>query len=189
MENVELKAGDVLLIVDVQQDFLPPKGALKVPGGDEIIPILNSWIGRFSKLGLPIVASRDWHPEDHCSFIENGGSWPRHCVQGSPGAEFPDDLQLPASTIIVSKGTTKEKDAYSAFEGTDLADRLRQLGTKRLFVGGVATDYCVKATVLDALSNGFDVVVIKDAIRGVDIAPDDSIAALNEMERQGAAIL
>ncbi len=188
MEPLKPQKGDALLIVDVQNDFLPPDGALMVEGGDEIIPVLNQWIRQFSNLGLPVIASRDWHPENHCSFVENAGQWPRHCVQGSHGAEFPKDLELPKETLIVSKGTASEKDAYSAFEDTGLSKKLRELGVKRLFVGGLATDYCVKASVLDALPLGFEVIVLKDAVRGVNMNPDDSKIALEEMERKGALI-
>ncbi len=180
-----LQPGDALVIVDVQNDFLPG-GRLAVPEGDAVVPPLNAWIRQFQQAGLPVVATRDWHPADHCSFQAQGGPWPPHCVAGSTGAEFAPGLKLPDDVIVVSKATTPDKDAYSGFEGTDLAERLRNLGVKRLFVGGLATDYCVLNTVLDALKNGFETWVITDAIRAVNVNPDDGDKALERMRQAGA---
>ena len=180
-----LQPGDALVIVDVQNDFLPG-GQLPVPEGDAVIPSLNAWIRVFRTADLPIVATRDWHPADHCSFQARGGPWPPHCVAGTPGAEFAPGLKLPENAIVVSKATTPDRDAYSGFEGTDLAERLRELGVKRLFVGGLATDYCVLNTVLDALKEGFETYVITDAIRAVNVNPDDGDKALEQMRNAGA---
>ncbi len=177
--------GDALLIVDVQNDFLPG-GSLAVPDGDAVIAPLNHSIELFRRAGLPVFATRDWHPPDHCSFQARGGTWPPHCVAGSDGAAFAPDLQLPDDTVVISKATRPDKDAYSGFEDTDLAERLRAAGVKRLFVGGLATDYCVLNTVKDALQEGFEVVVLEDAIRAVNVQPDDGARAIAEMKQRGA---
>ena len=179
-------AGDLLLIVDLQNDFLPG-GALAVPRGDEVIPVLNRYIDRFSGLGLPVVATRDWHPADHCSFLSRGGIWPAHCVAGSAGAASSATLPLPESALIVSKGTGADQEAYSGFAGTELERHLRDRKLRSLFVGGLATDYCVLNTVIDALKLGFGVVLLRDAIRAVDVRPGDGERAIREMLDQGAA--
>lgn len=185
MDSIQLAPGDALLIVDVQNDFLPA-GNLAVPFGDEVVPVLNRYIARFAQLGLPVYATRDWHPGNHCSFQPQGGIWPPHCIAGSAGAQFPATLRLPPQATVVSKATTPEHDAYSGFEGTDLAERLRQERVRRLFIGGLATDYCVLNTVIDALRLGFQVRLLRDAIRAVDVHPGDGLAAIGEMVRQGA---
>ena len=182
------RPGDALIVVDVQNDFLPG-GALAVPHGDEVIPVLNEWIDRFRAAGLPIVATRDWHPPDHCSFSPQGGPWPVHCVAGTHGAAFAPGLRLPPDTIVISKATRSDREAYSGFQGTELAERLRELGVRRIYVGGLATDYCVLNTVRDALREGFDVIVLRDAVRAVDVQPGDGERALAEMERLGARIV
>lgn len=180
--------GDALLIVDVQRDFLPG-GALSVKEGDKVIGPINRLISLFSKRSLPIFATRDWHPEDHSSFKEFGGIWPSHCVAESKGAAFPEDLRLPNDAIIISKGTKREKDAYSGFEGTILFEDLKKLDVKRLFVTGLATDYCVLNTVLDALRLGFECIVIEDAIRAVDLKEGDGQRAIKRMKDKGAIFL
>ena len=182
---MDLQAGDALLIADVQNDFLPD-GALGVLHGDEIVPILNRYAEAFYSRGLPVFASRDWHPPNHCSFREQGGIWPIHCVRGSRGAEFHSDFHLPPSAIVISKATDPRKEAYSAFEGTDLNERLRAAGVRRLFIGGLATDYCVLNTVRDALARGYDVCLLKDGIRAVNLQPDDGRKAEDKMVRLGA---
>jgi len=186
--TIELGEGDVLLIVDVQRDFLPG-GALAVPRGDEVVPALNAYLARWRQLRLPVMASRDWHPPDHCSFVSRGGPWPTHCVAGSPGARFPETLELPPETIVVSKATHPDREAYSAFEGTDLDERLQAVGARRLFVGGLATDYCVRATVDDALARGYPVVVLADAVRAVERQPGDGARALEAMQARGAIVI
>jgi len=178
-------AGDALIIVDVQNDFLPG-GALAVPGGDAVVPALNRYVEGFDHRGLPVFATRDWHPRAHCSFRERGGPWPPHCIAGTPGAEIAPGLNLPQGARLISKATRAEADAYSGFQGTDLASQLRQLHCTRVFIGGLATDYCVRASALDALAEGFEVVVLEDAVRAVDVHPGDGRRALEEMLSRGA---
>jgi len=177
--------GDALLIVDVQNDFLPG-GNLAVPHGDEVVPALNRAIGAFEAQGLPVYATRDWHPERHCSFRAQGGPWPPHCVAHTRGAEFAPALRLPPAATVISKATSADRDAYSGFEGTDLDRRLRAAGVRRLFVGGLATDYCVLNTVRDALQLGYEVQLLTDAIRAVDVQPGDGQRAEAEMTSLGA---
>jgi nicotinamidase/pyrazinamidase len=184
----KFQPGDALLIVDPQKDFCPG-GSLAVPGGDEIVPVLNEWIEAAREAGCPIYVSRDWHPRRHASFRERGGPWPPHCVQDTPGAEFHPGLAIPSGAVVVSKGTDPDRDAYSAFDGTGLAARLREAGVRRLWVGGLATDYCVRASVLDALREGFEVSVVRDAVRAVDVRPGDGEQALREMQAAGAQVV
>lgn len=184
----EKRAG--LLVVDVQNDFVPG-GALPVPEGDRVVPVLNEYVRRFRAAGLPVYFSRDWHPEQTKHFAAYGGAWPPHCVQGTWGAEFHPDLDVPPEAVIVTKGADPEEDAYSAFQGRTrdgetFVERLRRDGVEHLYVGGLATDYCVRASVLDALKAGFRVTVLVDAIRGVDVRPGDSERALAEMREAGA---
>lgn len=177
-----------LVLVDLQNDFCPG-GALVVPRADEIFPVVRRLVDRASRASWPIVATRDWHPADHCSFNSRGGPWPAHCVAGSRGAAFASGLGLPPQTVVVSKATAPDRDAYSGFDGTELAERLAVLGVRELIVCGLATDYCVKATALDGLGLGFAVTVIEDAIRGVELAPGDSSRALAEMQSAGARLM
>lgn len=151
-----------------------------------MIPVLNRYIARFVRQALPIVATRDWHPARHCSFRAQGGIWPQHCVAGSKGAELAAELALPPAAVIVPKATTVDNDAYSGFEGTELASLLHASGSERLFVGGLATDYCVLNTVKDALSQGFKVALLLDAIRAVDVHAGDGQAAIAQMIERGA---
>ena len=183
--DVRPHPGDALLIVDVQNDFLPG-GSLAVAGGDEVIPPLNEYARRFRAAGLPVAATRDWHPADHRSFAAAGGPWPPHCIAGTDGARLAAALELPADAAIVSKATTPERDAYSGFDGTGLAAELRRLGVDRVFVGGLATDYCVLDTVRDALREGFAAVLLTDAVRAVDVQPGDGDRAIAEMLALGA---
>ncbi|MDP1537004.1 MAG: nicotinamidase [Burkholderiales bacterium] len=176
---------DAVLIVDVQTDFLPG-GSLAVAGGDGIVPVLNRCLRAARRRNIPVFASRDWHPRDHCSFHARGGPWPEHCVAGTRGAEFAPDLELPRNVIIIDKATTPDAEAYSAFAVTGLASRLRELGVQRLLVGGLATDYCVLNTVRDARKAGFEVLLIGDAIRAVDAKPGDGARAEREMREAGA---
>ena len=185
MDKLVPDVGDALLVVDVQNDFLPG-GNLAVPRGDEVVPVLNRCIALFSGKKLPTYASRDWHPANHCSFRAQGGPWPPHCMADTHGAEFAANLELPADAVIISKADTPEKDAYSAFGGTDLGLCLKAVGVRRLFVGGLATDYCVLNTVKDALALGYAVVLLTDAVRAVEVTPGDGERALAEMLRLGA---
>jgi nicotinamidase/pyrazinamidase len=183
--NVQVDAKSALIIVDVQNDFCPG-GALPVPEGNLVVPVLNRYIRRFQDAGAPVVATRDWHPQTHCSFKEHGGIWPPHCIQESDGAAFHPELALPSDVLVISKANTPDTDAYSGFQGTELAWELRQRGVERVFVGGLATDYCVKSTVLDALREGFQAFFLADASRGVDVSPGDSRRAVEEMTAAGA---
>jgi nicotinamidase/pyrazinamidase len=185
---MELTAGDALLVVDVQNDFCSG-GALAVPDGDSIIPILNQWIAEAEARGVPVFASSDWHPANHVSFKDRVGPWPRHCVQGTLGAAFHPDLRLPQNVHIISKAEDPDKDSYSAFGGTDLAERLRRANIKNVWMGGLAQDYCVRATALDAIQQGFKVHVITDATRAVNIHPGDGQHALDQIQQAGGSLL
>jgi len=180
--------GDGLLVVDVQNDFCPG-GSLAVEGGDEVVPVLNGWIERAERAGIPIFASRDWHPEGHCSFKDQGGPWPVHCVQGTAGAQLHPDLRLPDAAEVLSKGERLDRDDYSAFQGTGLAERLRRRGVSRVFIGGLALDVCVRATALDARKEGFEAWLIRSATRAVNAEPGDGERAIQEMRRAGVRIV
>jgi nicotinamidase/pyrazinamidase len=176
---------DALIIVDVQRDFCPG-GSLPVPEGDKVVSVLNDYIKIFKKTPAQVYATRDWHPPNHISFRAYGGIWPSHCIQESGGAEFHPDLKLPETVRIISKATDPSKEAYSGFNGTKLEEELKKKSIKRVFVGGLATDYCVKNTVLDALKLGFKTVILLDATLGVNVKPDDSEKAIKEMIKKGA---
>lgn len=184
-KSIRPQTGDALIVVDVQNDFLPG-GALAVPHGDEVVAVLNRYIERFARTGLPVVATRDWHPRDHCSFVERKGPWPPHCVANTQGAQFAPGLRLPSNVRVISKATTRDEEAYSGFGGTRLAQDLREQNVRRLFIGGLATDYCVLNTVKDARALGFDVVLLRDAMRAVEVNPGDGAHAEQEMLRLGA---
>lgn len=179
--------GDALLVVDVQNDFLPG-GALGITGGDAIVPPLNRLLDAWRERGFPVFLSRDWHPAGHCSFALQGGPWPDHCVAGTFGAEFSRQLQIAPTDVVISKATRVDKDAYSALDGTPLAEALHSRGIRRLFIGGLATDYCVRATGIDARSAGLDVVVLVDAVCAVNVMPGDGDRALAELERAGCEL-
>ena len=174
-----------LIVVDVQNDFCPG-GALAVKDGDKVIPPLNALVDAFTTSNLPVCFTRDWHPPDHSSFRENGGPWPSHCVRSSRGAGFHPDLHVPKNALVVSKATEPDKEAYSGFQGTDLSSILKKMGVTELFVGGLATDYCVKNTVGDALREGFLVNVLTDCVRGVNLKRTESAKALRWMKVRGA---
>ena len=181
---------DALLIVDVQNDFCPG-GALAVAEGHAVVPLLNQYMERAAAAGVPIFASRDWHPAQTAHFREFGGQWPPHCVQGTHGAEFHPGLRLPEGTVVVSKGMNPVDEGYSLFEGEledgrDALTAMRELGVTRVHVGGLATDYCVRATTLDALAARFDVFLLEDAIRAVEVQPGDEERAIAEMRAAGA---
>jgi nicotinamidase/pyrazinamidase len=186
--RVHIAAGDALVVVDVQRDFLPG-GALAVAHGDEVIPALNRHLARWRAQGLPVFVARDWHPADHCSFQRRGGRWPPHCVAGTAGAAFDPRLDVPPSAVVISKGTHRDREAYSAFEHTELDAQLRAAGVRRVFVGGLATEYCVLATVRDALARGFAVILLADAIHAIDARPGDGRRAEEEMARCGATLM
>ncbi len=176
--------GSALIIVDMQNDFMPG-GSLPVPDADKIIPVINKYIEIFMAKGLPIIASRDWHPPNHISFRQRGGIWPVHCVRDTLGAKFHPDLKLPRSAIVISKATDPNREAYSAFDRTELADRLREKSIKRVFIAGVATDYCVKNTALDALEHGFEVILLEDAIKGLT----NDTSPIEEMKAKGVKVI
>ncbi len=182
---MRLSHSDALIIVDVQNDFCPG-GSLAVPAGDEVVLVLANGARGFAVRGARIVATQDWHPPDHSSFIEQGGPWPPHCVQGSRGAEFHPNLRLPEDTLIVRKGSDIAVDAYSGFLDSDLESQLNMLGVTRVWVGGLATDYCVLNTVLDALEKGFDTFLLTDAIGAVEVEPGDGDRAIERMAAAGA---
>lgn len=185
MSAIVTGKGDALLIVDLQNDFLPG-GALAVPNGDRVIAPINALIDLYHGRGLPIYASRDWHPADHCSFTAQGGPWPLHCVAASEGALFSEGLRLPEEAIVVSKALTAQEDAYSAFNGTGLARSMLADGVTRLTVCGLATDYCVLNTVLDGIDAGFEVLVALEATRAVEVTPGDGDRAIARMLSRGA---
>lgn len=182
--RIKIDEHTALVVVDIQKDFCPG-GALAVAEGDKVVEPLNKYIEKFRTAGASVIYTRDWHPPDHNSFKAQGGPWPPHCVQETDGARFHPDLMIPPEAEIVSKADKKD-EAYSFFQGTDLAADLHERGIKRLFVGGLATDYCVKETVLDGLKEGFEVFHLDDASRGVNVKPDDSERALRELVSKGA---
>ncbi|HYY48318.1 MAG TPA: nicotinamidase [Thermoplasmata archaeon] len=182
-----------LLVVDVQNDFCPG-GSLAVPRGDEIVPRVNRLVALFLRRGLPVLYTRCWHPRVTKHFKEFGGAWPPHCVQGTKGARFHPRLEVPKGTMVLSKGMDPEQDSYSGFQATtdrgrDLESTLHELEVDEVFIAGLATDYCVRATALDGMRRGFQASVLTDAVRGVDLKPGDSQAALREIRTAGAKLL
>lgn len=176
---------EALLIIDFQNDFCPG-GALAVPRGDEIAPRVKELIdsGRFDY----VFATRDWHPADHHSFQAQGGPWPPHCVQGSDGAELHSSLDRSKIDVVVDAGFRPELEGYSGFEETNLEAALRERGIDKVTVVGLATDYCVRATALDAVHEGFDVTIDSAGVRGIDVEPGDSDRALDELRAAGATV-
>lgn len=181
------QTGDALLIIDLQNDFLPG-GALAVSDGDAVIGPLQARVNKFVLDGLPILATRDCHPADHCSFLEQGGPWPSHCVAGSWGAAITPALKLPSTALIIDKPCRAELETYDGFSGTHLDETLHQQNIQRLWVGGLATDYCVLNTVLEGLRSGYEVIVLTQAVRAVDLQPSDGQRALAAMAEQGALL-
>lgn len=177
--------GDALLVVDLQNDFLPG-GALGIAGGDALLPVLRHYCDRFVTRRLPIVFSRDWHPPHHCSFVEQGGPWPVHCIAGTTGSLASEDFPIPQTARIIQKATSPDKDVYSAFEDTPLHELLQQHHVDRIFIGGLATDYCVLSTVRDARTLGYEVCLLLDGIAAVNRQPGDGQRAIDEMVRIGA---
>jgi nicotinamidase/pyrazinamidase len=182
--RIRITEKTALVVVDVQKDFCPG-GALAVPEGDKVVPVLNEYVKMFRAANAPIIFTRDWHPSDHVSFKSQGGPWPNHCLQNSDGAKFHPSLVVPPGAEVVSKADKKD-EAYSFFQGTSIADTLRRRGIKTLFIGGLATDYCVKETVLDGLKEGFEVYYLDDASRGVNVKAADSVKAVEIMLAKGA---
>jgi nicotinamidase/pyrazinamidase len=171
---------DALIIVDVQNDFLPG-GKLAVAEGERVLAPLNALIERF----FHVYLTRDWHPRDHSSFKASGGPWPPHCVQDTMGAAFSPKLRTATVEAVISKGVDPASEGYSGFDGTDLEQRLREAGVTRVFVGGLATDYCVRATAVDARRLGFKVVAVTDAMAAVKVKPGDERKAIEDMRATG----
>lgn len=181
-----------LILIDVQNCFIEG-GSLPVPKGAQVVPVLNKYIELFRKSGLPIYASRDWHPPVTQHFKAYGGLWPPHCVQGTPEAEFHPDLQINNDVEVISAGMDPKTEGYSAFEGSNddgvsFEESLRARGIDHLYIGGLATDYCVRYTTIGALQKGFRVTLLTDAIKGVNVQPGDSEKAVEEMTRAGAEL-
>ena len=187
MSPFPIQPTDALIVVDVQRDFCPG-GALAVEGGDRVVPVLNRWIEAAEIHDTPIYASRDWHPPGHISFRERGGDWPVHCVRDTEGAQFHPDLRLPGTARVISKGQDPDRDQYSALDRTGLAEELKERGIRRVWIGGLAEDVCVHATVLDALKAGLEVHLIENATRAVNAKPGDGERALREMRDAGAVL-
>lgn len=184
----QLQRGDALLITDIQNDFLPG-GALGIEGADAVMPVLVAYMRRFEARHLPVFLTRDWHPPDHCSFRPRGGPWPPHCIAGTFGSLPPPAFPSPLSAVLIYKAIDRDQEAYSAFQGTALDRHLRAGDIARLFVGGLATDYCVIHTVRDARSLGYQVCLLMDAICAVNVEPGDGRRAADEMLRLGATPL
>jgi nicotinamidase/pyrazinamidase len=182
---IAITAHDALLLADIQNDFLPG-GTLGIYGGDAIIPTLLNYSRLFQTHSLPIFLTRDWHPPNHCSFKPQGGPWPVHCVADSPGSLPPPSFAIPPQAVIINKAVDRDREAYSAFQDTTLDRRLRALTVRRLFVGGLATDYCVLNSVKDARALSYDVCLLMDGIKAVNLQPDDGRRAEEEMIRLGA---
>jgi len=176
-----------LIVVDVQNDFCPG-GSLAVAHGDEVVAPLNKLIAEFLERGEPVFATRDWHPATTKHFAAQGGTWPVHCVQNTTGAEFHQQLIKDPRIQVISKGLG-DTDCYSGFDETDLNERLQKLGVEEVWVGGLATDYCVKSTVIDALKKGFRVKAVENAMRAVNVNPNDGERALEEMRAAGADVV
>jgi nicotinamidase/pyrazinamidase len=180
-----MKEGDALLVIDVQNEFCKG-GTLPIEEGEDVVPVLNRWLRAARDRGIPVYASRDWHPRGHVSFVEAGGQWPAHCIQDTEGAAFRADLELPGDAVLVAKGLRFDLDQYSAFHETGLEQRLWRDGVRRVWVGGLALDVCVRATVLDALRAGLEVRVLLDATRPV--SAEGGRHARDEMESAGAIL-
>lgn len=178
---------DALIVVDMQNDFMP-WGVLPVKEADRIVPVINSYVEKFERKSLHVFFTRDWHPENHTSFRDFGGIWPSHCVAGTEGAKFHPGLKIPADNkFIISKGTSPEFDAYSGFQGTILDSLLKERGIRRVFICGVATDFCVKNTALGAINLGYQVFILLDGIKGV--FEDLSETSLKLLMKEGASLV
>ncbi len=186
MPQISLEERSALVMVDIQLDFCAG-GAIPVPNGDSVVPVLNKYLNLFLSAGALIVATRDWHPASHSSFKSNGGVWPAHCVMNTKGARFHPNLNLPRDVIVVSKGEFPDDSSYSNFEKTSLLSILRDRKAENVYIGGLATDYCVRATVIDSVKLGFTTYLLSDASRGVDVNDGDSMRATKEMVKLGAS--
>jgi len=178
---------DALVVIDVQNDFCPG-GTSPVPDGQYVIPVINQWIEQARAVGARVVASRDWHPPDHCSFREQGGPWPAHCIRETPGAAFAAELALPDDALVVSKGAAGDRDNDSAFDDTGLANMLHAQGIRRIWVSGLAEDVGVRASVLDACEAGFATHLVTSATRAINMQPGDGERAVEAMRAAGAHI-
>jgi len=192
-QKIVVQEGDALSVTDMQLDFLPG-GALAVPGGDRLIPVMNRVVELFHSRKRPVFFTRDWHPRDHVSFKERGGQWPPHCVENTPGAAFHPNLKIPEGAVILSKADRRDVEEYSTLyardaEGNTEKELLEKSGTRRLFVGGLATDYCVLNTVIEACRAGIDTYVLTDAVSAVDVNPGDGEKALEKMRKIGAKLI
>jgi len=186
MCRVAVSHDSALLVVDMQVDFCEG-GALPVEGCLKIIPTINELIKLFRSAGARVIASRDWHPPNHISFRERGGPWPPHCVRGTRGAEFHPNLELPDDALVISKATDPDREAYSAFDGTELHYVLSREGVRKVFIAGVAAEYCVKASALDALKLDYEVYLITDAVAAV--RREGGEKALNDVLREGGVLI
>ena len=189
---MSIHPNSVLLVVDMQNDFLPG-GALAVPDGDAIVPVINDYMRLFVEAGLPVIATRDWHPPETVHFQSGGGNWPAHCIQGTEGAEFAPDLALPDDVIVMSKGMDPSEDGYSAFLAQDEAGRsleevLDDLGVEHIYIGGLALDYCVRASARDAQNQGREITVLIDATRAVNQEIHDAEETIEEIVRAGGEL-
>ncbi|MCX7738067.1 MAG: nicotinamidase [Hydrogenothermaceae bacterium] len=185
--KVAISNRDALIVVDMQNDFMP-LGVLPVKEADRIVPVINNYVEKFERKSLPVFFTRDWHPENHTSFRDFGGVWPSHCVAGTEGAKFYPGLKIPADNkFIISKGTSPEFDAYSGFQGTILDSLLKERGIRRVFICGVATDFCVKNTALGAINLGYQVFILSDGIKGV--FEDLSETSLKLLMEEGASLV
>ncbi len=177
-----------LVVVDVQNDFCRG-GSLAVKEGDKVVRPLNRLITTAEAAAVPVFFTRDWHPSNHMSFKAQGGIWPPHCVQGTRGAEFHPDLKVPRGAVVISKGDDPKAEAYSGFQGTDLAARLKRAGVGKIILGGLTTDYCVRESAMDALKAGFAVDVVEDSTRAVNAKPGDGPRAMADIKRAGAKLV
>jgi nicotinamidase/pyrazinamidase len=194
MAKLKILPFDALIVVDMQNDFMPG-GALPVPNALTIIPTINRYVELFENANATIVFTRDWHPQNHISFKSRGGPWPPHCIQNTYGAELHPDLRAPKSAIIISKAFKEDEEAYSGFKGIELESKrdlnsvLRGRGVKRVFVSGVVTEYCVKATALDAADLGYQVFLLIDAVKGINQPPGSEEQAVIEMLEKGIVLM
>ena len=187
MQN-ELRSHDALIVTDIQNDFCSG-GALAVQGSEEIIPILNAWIRQAVELRNPVFLTRDWHPVNHISFRDRGGPWPPHCIQNTRGADFHPELFVPASAVLINKAKGPDRESCSAFGDTLLTHYVRTLNVRRVWLGGLALDYCIEATALDARALGLEVNVLLDATRAVNVSRGDAERAIEKMKAAGVGVI